>query len=83
MNESFSLVAYDQVAQATIKDLGVSIDEDFVMRQLPFAGQLSNMEIIIASIAGRRVMPRPTRLGPIATTEVLRVIEENFLRFRR
>ncbi|MEK9133192.1 MAG: VanW family protein [Patescibacteria group bacterium] len=70
----FQIAARGVAKTITFKDLGIVINESVVLSEVPFARDISNIEIALLTFVGRRIMPDFV----IERTEILRVIEEKF-----
>lgn len=79
LSKPIQIAARGEVAQITLKDIDISINESQIMNQLPFAGDLSNIKIAFWSFVGKRIMPATL----ISDSELLRVIDEKFPKIPR
>lgn len=68
------IAARGEVQEVTLKDLGIVLNEAVVLRSIPFARSMSNPEILLWSIAGRRVIPNVS----VERTELLKAIYDKF-----
>lgn len=73
-NESFQIAARGKAASVTLKDIGVGLNESLVMSQIPFARDLSNLQIVFESFIGRRILPEANA----ERTDFLRLVDEKF-----
>ncbi|MBI2638581.1 VanW family protein [Candidatus Peregrinibacteria bacterium] len=74
LEQPFSLGARGEVQSVMLKDFGIQVNESILLQNIPFANNISNLELIVWSVAGQRVAPNI----PIEKPELLRVIEEKF-----
>ena len=74
LSDSNQIAARGKVSSIILKDIDISINELKLMDDLPFAGDLSNAEVIYLSFFGVRIEPKAL----ISSAELARVIEEKF-----
>ncbi|MBI4994544.1 VanW family protein [Candidatus Peregrinibacteria bacterium] len=74
LSQPIKIAARGEVAQIVLKDVDISINESQLINSLPFAGDLSNVEIAFWGFVGRRITPKAL----ISQAELLRAIEEKF-----
>ena len=74
LSDSNQIAARGKVSSIILKDIDISINELQFMDDLPFAGDLSNAQILFLSFFGRRISPKAL----ISSAELARVIEEKF-----
>lgn len=73
-DERLKVTALGEVKSVSLNELGVKADETQILAEVPFAGGLSNFEIFLWSIAGRRIKPPVS----VDTSNVIRVMDEKF-----
>lgn len=72
--EPFQIAARGEVATVTLNDLKITMNESVIFEHVPFAGSMTNAEILLWSFAGRRVIPNIT----VEETEIMRAIDSKF-----
>jgi vancomycin resistance protein YoaR len=71
---NFQIAARGIAKTITLKDIGITLNDAQILEEIPFAGEISNAEMLFWSFAGKRIMPKPI----IEETEILRLIDEKF-----
>lgn len=73
-DKPLSVAALGEVKTLTVRELNVRIDEEDLLKKIPFTGKYSNAELLFWGIAGQRIVPQIY----IEPGMVMKALEEKF-----
>lgn len=68
------LATRGEVAEVTMRELGISLSEKEILQQVPFGQRMNSVTMVLQTFAGQRITPK----AEIPHSELLRVINEKF-----
>lgn len=68
------LATRGEVAEVTMRELGVVLDEKEILKQIPFGQRMNSAAMVLQTFAGQRITPE----AEAPHSELLRVINEKF-----